>query len=146
VEIHFFGGRAGRLPFSVTDHGVLRPDGLAQLYNRCVAGLVLSATNVSLVPHEMLAAGCIPVVNDADHNRMVLANDHVTYAAPTPHDLATALGRLVSRSPVDIAAGAATASASVAGRSWAESGTIVERAVSRAVTAATGRGEAPDGG
>jgi O-antigen biosynthesis protein len=146
VEIHFFGGRPGRLPFSVTDHGVLPPDGLGRLYNRCVAGLVLSATNVSLVPHEMLAAGCIPVVNDADHNRMVLDNDHVTYAAPTPHDLATALSRLVSRSPADIAAGAATASASVAGRSWAEAGAVVEQAIRRAVTAAAARGEAPDGG
>jgi O-antigen biosynthesis protein len=145
VEIHFFGGRAGRLPFAVTDHGVLPPDGLGDLYNRCVAGLVLSATNVSLVPHEMLASGCIPVVNDAEHNRMVLANERVAYAAPTPHDLATTLSQLVSRSPADIAASAATASASVAGRSWAEAGAVVERAVRRAVTAAAGHGEATHG-
>ena len=69
-------------------HGLLRPDGLNALYNRCVAGLVLSATNVSLVPHEMLAAGCIPVVNDAEHNRIVLDNEHVAYAPGTPFELA----------------------------------------------------------
>src|SRR5206468_4210513 len=55
VDIHLFGDTGGRLPFRATDHGVLTPEQLSALYNRCVAGLVLSATNVSLVPHEMLA-------------------------------------------------------------------------------------------
>ena len=91
VDIHLFGDPVGRLPFPAIDHGVVTPAELADLYSRCVAGLVLSATNVSLVPHEMLAAGCIPVVNDADHNRVVLDNDHVAYAPATPHDLADAL-------------------------------------------------------
>ena len=48
--------RPASLPFRATDHGLLHPEQLNELYNRCVAGLVLSATNVSLVPHEMLAA------------------------------------------------------------------------------------------
>ena len=69
VDIHLFGDPVGRLSFPATDHGVLTPDELNRLYQRCAAGLVLSATNVSLVPHEMLASGCIPVVNDAEHNR-----------------------------------------------------------------------------
>ena len=55
----------------------------------------LSATNVSLVPHEMLAAGCIPVVNDAEHNRIVLDNDQVAYA---PADAVRARRRAVARS------------------------------------------------
>ena len=54
---------------------------------------MLSATNVSLVPHEMLAAGCIPVVNDAEHNRMVLDNAHVAYAPATPFELAASAVR-----------------------------------------------------
>ena len=74
MPIHLYGEPAGRLPFAATEHGLLPPEQLNTLYNRCIAGLVLSATNVSLVPHEMLAAGCIPVVNDAEHNRIVLDN------------------------------------------------------------------------
>src|SRR4029453_12948650 len=95
-----------------TDHGVMTPAELGRLYNRCAAGLVLSATNVSLVPHEMLAAGCIPGVNDAEHHRIVLDNDHVAYAPATPHDLAEALGRLVTRPPEVMAAEARAAAAS----------------------------------
>ena len=74
VDIHLFGLEGKRLPFAAINHGLQTPEQLNELYNRCIAGLVLSATNVSLVPHEMLAAGCIPVVNDADHNRVVLDN------------------------------------------------------------------------
>jgi glycosyltransferase involved in cell wall biosynthesis len=131
VEIHFYGDPVGKMPFPAVDHGVMTPTELGRLYNRCAAGLVLSATNVSLVPHEMLAAGCIPVVNDAEHNRVVLDNDHVAYALPTPHDLAEALGRLVTRPPGQMAADARAAAASVQSCSWDEAGRTVERIVRR---------------
>jgi hypothetical protein len=137
VDIHFFGDPVGNMPFPVVDHGVMTPDELNRLYNRCAAGLVLSATNVSLVPHEMLAAGCIPVVNDAEHNRVVLDNAYVEYAPATPHDLAAALGRLVVRRPDELAAGAAAAAASVAGRSWDDAGATVERTMRRVVDEAS---------
>ncbi len=127
VEIHTYGEQPGRLPFETTDHGLLTPAQLGALYGRCVAGLVLSATNVSLVPHEMLAAGCIPVVNDAEHNRVVLDNDRVAYAPATPFGPADALSRLVSRSPEERAAAAAAAAGSVESISWAQSGSQVER-------------------
>ena len=91
VPIHLFGQ-------AVDDHRSLRsvtacsaPTELNALYNKCITQMVLSATNVSLVPHEMLASGCIPVVNDAEHNRVVLDNDRVTYAPATPFELAAAI-------------------------------------------------------
>jgi len=133
VEIHLFGEPAGRLPFRATDHGLLTPTQLNDLYNRCVAGLALSATNVSLVPHEMLAAGCHPVVNDAEHNRVVLDNPQVVYAPATPFDLAEALSTLVRRSPRERAVAAETAAGSVAGVSWDDAGAQVERIVRRIV-------------
>jgi O-antigen biosynthesis protein len=133
VDIHLFGDSAGRLPFPATDHGVLTPEELSGLYNRCIAGLVLSATNVSLVPHEMLATGCIPVVNDAEQNRVVLANDHVVYAPATPFDLADALAALVERPPAERRAAAERAAASVETTSWPESGAAFERVVTRVV-------------
>jgi O-antigen biosynthesis protein len=137
VDIHLFGAPAGvTLPFAATDHGLLTPEQLNGLYNRCVAGLVLSATNVSLVPHEMLAAGCIPVVNDAEHNRVVLDNDHIAYAPATPFELADALSALVERPLAERGAAARAAAASVQGCSWAEAGASVERDVRRVVEAA----------
>ncbi|HEX2415396.1 MAG TPA: hypothetical protein VHJ37_09280 [Thermoleophilaceae bacterium] len=129
VEIHLFGRDVKELPFRATHHGLLTPEQLNGLYNRCIAGLVLSATNVSLVPHEMLASGCIPLVNDAEHNRIVLDNPTVAYAPGTPFELAEALGRLVARGPAERAAAAESAAASVAGDSWDDAGATVERIV-----------------
>ena len=95
---------------------------------------------MSLVPHEMLAAGCIPVVNDDEHNRVVLDNDHISYAPPTPHDLAAALGRLVVRSPAEADAAGVRAAASVWGRSWDDAGVDVERVIRRVVGERCGSG------
>jgi hypothetical protein len=128
VDIHFYGEPApGGLPFRATDHGLMTPPQLGALYNRSIAGLSLSATNVSLVPHELLAAGCIPVVNDAEHNRIVLDNAHVAYAAPTPFHLSDALCELVEQSPADRVARAQRAAASVASTTWDDAGRQVER-------------------
>lgn len=136
VPIHLYGESVRGLPFAAVDHGLLAPEELGGLYNRCIAGLVLSATNVSLVPHEMLAAGCIPVVNDAEHNRIVLDNPEVAYAPATPFDLANALSCLVDRPTAERRAAAQAASASVQGASWEDAGALVERVIREVVRAA----------
>jgi glycosyltransferase involved in cell wall biosynthesis len=91
IPIHLFGTVAEPLPFHAVHHGRLSPLELNELYNRCFAGLAMSFTNISLVAEEMLAAGTIPVVNDSPYSRADLVNDHVAWAAPTPHSLARAL-------------------------------------------------------
>jgi glycosyltransferase involved in cell wall biosynthesis len=136
VAIHLYGVPAKRLPFPATNHGLRTPAQLNDLYNRSIAGLVLSATNVSLVPHEMLAAGCIPVVNDAERNRMVLANAHVAYAPATPFELAAKLCELVERPLAERHAAAQAAAASVRGTSWDDAGAAVVRIVERVVAGA----------
>ncbi len=129
ITIHFYGNKTGKMRFPIVDHGHVTAAELNDIYNRCFAGLSLSMTNVSLVPHEMLAAGCIPVVNDAEHNRIVLANDHVRYAEPTPHTLAECLSQVVMTPDFDSLA--ATASSSVLSCSWDEAGRVVEDALRR---------------
>lgn len=129
VPIHLFGDSVDGLPFRAHSHGTVMPDELNELYNRCVAGLVLSATNVSLVPHEMLASGCIPVVNDAEHNRVVLDNPEVVFTGPTPFEIAEALSALVRQTPRRRDAGARAAASSVESRSWEDAGRRVEQIV-----------------
>jgi O-antigen biosynthesis protein len=127
-------GEPVRFQFPVQHHGLMTPDQLSELYNRCVAGLVLSATNVSLVPQEMLAAGCIPVVNDAAQNHLVLDNDQVVYAPATPFDLADALSELVSQPSEVRTTRARGAAASVRSHQWAEAGREFEQIVRAVVT------------
>jgi O-antigen biosynthesis protein len=101
VEIHIFGDKIGELPFAFVNHGRVTPDELNGIYNRCYAGLSLSFTNVSLVPYEMLAAGCLPVVNDAIPARLDIKSPFVTYSTPSPHSLASALEQLIMRPDFD---------------------------------------------
>ncbi|THK39041.1 glycosyltransferase family 1 protein [Ensifer sp. MPMI2T] len=133
VELHLFGERLRDLPFRFVNHGLVTPTTLNEIYNRCFAGLSLSLTNVSLVPYEMLAAGCIPVVNDADHNRMVLDNSHIHYAPATPHSLAAALEAVVTMA--DFEAASKQGAESVVSASWDDAGAAVDAVFRRALQA-----------
>jgi len=124
IDIHFYGDKMGKLPFRFIDHGRVSPAELNQIYNQCYAGLSLSLTNVSLVPHEMLAAGCIPVVNDAAHNRIVLNNPFVRYAPAYPLALALELDRLVTTPDFDSLSQAAATS--VSSTTWDDAGAQVD--------------------
>jgi hypothetical protein len=93
---------------------------LSALYNRCAAGLVLSLTNMSLLPLELLAAGVIPVVNDAPNNRMVSSNPFIAYVQPSPRALADAIIAALDRP--DQPEYAVAAAESLAGHTWEESG------------------------
>jgi O-antigen biosynthesis protein len=118
IEIHLVGQdiRARRPSFPFTNHGHLSAAELAAVYQRCVAGLVLSLTNLSLLPNELLATGCIPVMNDAENTRASCDNPYARFAGAMPDQLAAELGSVVE------APGAwdtgAKAAACVAEHSW----------------------------
>lgn len=124
IEIHIYGDKLGRLRFPYVDHGHVTPEQLNSIYNRCFAGLSLSFTNVSLVALEMLAAGCIPVVNDTIQVRTDLDNAFVYYAPPYPQALAAQLESVVTTQNFDSLS--AAAAASVHSTTWEESGATVD--------------------
>lgn len=92
-EINFVGWDITpyQIPFPYINNKILSEASLNELYNKCAAGLVLSFTNMSLLPLEMIAAGCVPVVNDANHTRQVPYASLVKYADPTPSCMSEAL-------------------------------------------------------
>lgn len=110
-EIHGYGTRLGAVDFPVTWHGRLWPTELNELYNRTVGGIAMSFTNISLVAGEMLAAGCIPVVNDSPMARADLASPYAVWAPATPTAIADALSQIVTAR--DVGARAAAAADSV---------------------------------
>ncbi|MFG6404022.1 glycosyltransferase family 1 protein [Microbacterium sp. P04] len=118
--IHVYGDTPAALPFPVTMHGSLRPDELNRLYNRVVAGIALSFTNISLVAEEMLAAGVVPVVNDSPLSRADLTNEYAAWSPATPMAIAGALSETVSRRSRDDHARAVAASVTTG--SWEETG------------------------
>lgn len=108
------------LPFAHINHGMLRIDQLNDIYNQCATGLVLSLTNMSLLPLELLASGVIPVLNRGENNTKVVQNDFIRYADPSPHALAEALMEEMARP--DLAERARRAAASVAPMTWEKPG------------------------
>lgn len=127
-EINFLGWDITpyEIPFPYVNNGILSPEKLNKLYNECSAGLVLSFTNMSLLPLEMLASGCVPVVNDAEHTRMVGYEKGLTYAAPNPGALADALHEVVSKSDDKLVEQAEQAAAVSQKFQWNDSNSKIE--------------------
>jgi glycosyltransferase involved in cell wall biosynthesis len=59
--------------------GIVPPDELTDLYNQCDATLVLSQTNVSLLPLEVMACGCPLVINKGRNNTWLVPENTAIY-------------------------------------------------------------------
>jgi 2-polyprenyl-3-methyl-5-hydroxy-6-metoxy-1,4-benzoquinol methylase len=96
-EIVLAGGEIphGSWNFPMSNRGYLSEPQMNDLYNQCSAALVISLTNCSLLPLEIMAAGCPVVSNDGPNNEMLVPVDSVVFALPTVHALADALERAV---------------------------------------------------
>jgi O-antigen biosynthesis protein len=107
------------IPFPYNNLGILSPDELNDTYNRSSASLVMSLTNMSLLPLELLGSGCIPVVNKGENNTLVSDNPYIEYSDNDPVSLATALTKAVKNNTSSYAQ---KASKSVSDASWDDSG------------------------
>ncbi|HSW77790.1 MAG TPA: hypothetical protein VLG36_03260 [Candidatus Chromulinivoraceae bacterium] len=121
------------VPFPYVNHTALQISELPELYNKSAAALVMSLTNMSLLPLELLACGTIPIVNDAPNNRLVSDNPYIAYTEPSPQALANALIETVKRA--DLSAYAKKAAASVPVDGWDVAGErflgVLDRELSR---------------
>lgn len=109
------------IPFPHNNLGILDPIELNDLYNKSAASLVMSLTNMSLLPLELLSSGCIPVVNDGPNNRLVSNNPYIAYSKNSdPISLAKELSKVIERK--DLATHAKKAAASVKDNDWDKSG------------------------
>jgi hypothetical protein len=119
------------IPFPYNNLRTLDLDELNGVYNRCAAGLILSFTNMSLLPLEVMKSGMIPVVNDADNNRLVSDNKYIAYSPGDPASLAKTLSEIVSRK--DLPSYAKKASESVSASTWDDAGKVFVSAVEKEV-------------
>lgn len=108
------------VPFDYVNHGAMNIDELSPLYNSCAAALVMSLTNMSLLPLELLSCGTIPVVNDGPNNRLVSNNESIAYTPLSPGALARRIAEILD-DPEQVAKSRAAA-ASVANLSWDDCG------------------------
>ena len=85
--------------FPVTNLGFIGEDRLNTLYNQSAAALVVSLTNCSLLPLEIMATGCPVVVTAGENNEKILPPDSAIFALASPHHLAKALEQAVKHPP-----------------------------------------------
>ena len=81
--------------------GVLEPTQLAEIYRRGTFGLVLSATNASLIPLEMLSAGLPVITNSGPNSQWLGSYSGLFYSRPTVESLIdTFEGSVKEKSPI----------------------------------------------
>jgi glycosyltransferase involved in cell wall biosynthesis len=117
------------IPFPYENLKSLSLGELSGLYNRCAAGLVISLTNMSLLPLELLSCGVIPVMNNGDNNTFVSDNSFIKYTEASPGALAAALSEVVTAK--DQPERAKKSAASVKALSWENSGRQFEEILER---------------
>jgi len=101
VEIALYGVedtelRRHQVPFPHTNLGILSEQELAKLFSSSDLGIVLSSTNCSLVPPEMMACRCAVVDLNRETVEGVLEHEvNALLAEPTPEAIADAVLRLL---------------------------------------------------
>jgi O-antigen biosynthesis protein len=83
------------LPFPSILPGVLPISELGALYRSCDVALVLSHTNLSMLPLELMASGCAVVSNEGPNVEWLLTNETAQLAKPDPRALAEAMTELL---------------------------------------------------
>lgn len=83
------------IPFNVQDAGILSLEALPSLFRSCDVALVLSYSNVSLLPLELMACGCVVVSNDGPHVEWLL-NEQIARLVESDVDkMAAAISELL---------------------------------------------------
>ena len=106
VEVVFYGCRdhdlyPHEITFPYTNRGILKEQELAELFSSSEVGVVLSSTNCSLVPPEMMACRCAIVDLDRETVHGVLEHEtNALLAEPTPQAIADAVVRLLDDEPL----------------------------------------------
>ncbi len=75
------------IPFKHFSPGNVAVKNLPELYSQCDVALVLSLTDLSLLPVELMACGCSVVSNQGDNVEWLLNKDNAVLAEATPEAL-----------------------------------------------------------
>ena len=84
-----------RIPFPHLSCGTVTPDELADVFSQCDVALVLSLTNASLMPPELMACGCTVVSNRGPNVEWLLSDDVAVLTDATPEAMTDAVCELL---------------------------------------------------
>jgi glycosyltransferase involved in cell wall biosynthesis len=86
------------IPFKHFNAGVVRIEELSHLYSQCDVALILSFTNLSLLPLELLASGCPVIINAGRNNDWIDQNkDLFIYVDDEINEIANVLNKVINK-------------------------------------------------
>ena len=88
--VHFFGdpNLNFSVPYKSVNYGILSHDQLNALYSKCLIGLSFSATNYSLMPQEMMAAGLAVFDIRVESTEAIYPDNVINLMTPCPKEIA----------------------------------------------------------
>jgi glycosyltransferase involved in cell wall biosynthesis len=84
------------IPFKHVSAGNVTVKDLPELYSQCDVALVLSLTDLSLLPVELMACGCAVVSNRGENVEWLLNKDNAVLTDSTPEALSTGIVYLLN--------------------------------------------------
>lgn len=81
--------------FAYRDMGILRIDELSNVYSQCDMCLVLSMTNLSLLPMEIMASGSVVVSNQGENNAWMLDDSNAIIVDTDPISMADTMAKFL---------------------------------------------------
>lgn len=98
IEFIFAGWEMNDIKFNhnVTNAGLLSLEELPEIYSKCDIALVLSFTNLSLLPLEIMACGCVVVSNEGPNVEWLLNSDNSQLSSSDPIVMADTITELLS--------------------------------------------------
>ncbi len=119
------------VPFPYVNHTAVDISQLNAIYNRCAAGLVLSLTNMSLLPLEVMASGVVPVVNEGANTHGFFDTDDFEWVPTSPAAIAQRMIDVLDRP--DQVEHSARIAKSMADTTWADPGAVFVEQFQRAM-------------
>jgi glycosyltransferase involved in cell wall biosynthesis len=74
--------------FDYNDMGIMKLEDLSELYSQCDMCLVLSMTNLSLLPFEIMASNSVVISNKGENNEWLLNSDNSVLVDTDPIEIA----------------------------------------------------------
>jgi len=82
-------------PHAYFNAGVLPLTELPDLYSQCDVALVLSFTNLSLLPLELMSCGCVVVSNRGPNTEWLLNDDNSVLSKSDPYSMSTSIVKVL---------------------------------------------------
>lgn len=120
------------VPFPYVNHAAVDISQLNEIYNRCAAGLILSLTNMSLLPLEVMASGVVPVVNEGGNTHGFFDTEDFEWVPTSPAAIAHRMIDVLDRP--DQTEHSARIAQSMAETTWADPGSVFVEQFRRAMS------------